>query len=556
MRRVQLILVPLDIAAVSSQIAESAWNLAELYGAEVHFLHVSPRGMFSQDVSPDGREEMLKLLQGLTGLPQGEGAAPVPVQYQVRSGSPAREIVRYAEEYAADLIVMGTHGRTRLSHMMLGSVAEAVLHEAPCPVVIVPGNKGRGTSQEDTEAPLADNLARDEPFASGGLENVVEANRVVELLHRATLWRATDVHLDPAAGARVRVRFRVDGRLRTFCHLDQHIAAPLLMQVKLMSGFATTQSFEPQEGRLKLPATMGEMEVRVTLVPAFDGDAVALRLLKHETLPRPLSSLGMSPTTLAAVNRMLHQREGLVLVTGPTGVGKTTTVYAMLQTLDTGDRNIVSVEDPVEYRVPSMVQISVNPRHNVTMTRGLRTVLRMDPDVVFIGEVRDVEALEIAMRASSSGRYVFSTLHTRDVASTLTALRDLHANNYSLAGNLSGIICQRLVRCLCRNCRQPVPLTDDEREVFLAQQIDPPHELYQAQGCAACKNSGYRDRIGVFEAVVAEGEVVAAIQSGAPEDELRRCIRETGIPSLSADVLMKVRDGITSLAEARSMGWA
>ncbi|MDB5341062.1 MAG: hypothetical protein JWN70_6681, partial [Planctomycetaceae bacterium] len=403
--------------------------------------------------------------------------------------------------------------------------------------------------------PTGGPAAPEEPFAMEGLDRPLDANRVVELLQRAIQWRASDVHIDPVGQDRVWIRFRVDGKLRTFCHLDQNLAAPLMMQLKLMADLDTTQTFEPLEARLKLPPVLGRIEVRVTIVPAADGDAVALRVLTHETLPRPLGTLGMSDATHTAVDEMLHHRAGLVLVTGPTGTGKTTTVYAMLQTLGPGDHNIVSIEDPVEYRVPGIRQLSVNSRHNLTLTRGLRTLLRMDPDVVFIGEIRDVEALEIAMRAGSSGRYVFSTLHTRDVASTVTALRDLHADNYSLAANLTGIVSQRLIRCLCRSCRIAVPITPEEREIFLAEDLKPPAELFQPRGCSACQKSGYHERVGVFEAVVANDEIVAAIQRGASEDELRQVIRATQFRSLKYDALSKVRDGITSLNEACALSW-
>ncbi|MDB5389507.1 MAG: hypothetical protein JWM11_5153, partial [Planctomycetaceae bacterium] len=475
----------------------------------------------------------------------------------VRYGSPAGEFFQHAQEYAIGSIVMGSRGRSRLAHMVLGGVAEAVLRDAPCPVLVMPENcpiggppGGHNSDAEKTIEPA------DETFSFEGPDHAWDANRVIELLRRAAQWRATDVHIDPVSSDRVWIRFRVDGKLRTFCHLDQSLAAPLLMQIKLMADFDTTQLFAPMEGRLKLPATLDMMEVRVTIVPACDGDAVAMRLLKHDTLPKPLSMLGMSASTHAAIEQMLQHHGGLVLVTGPTGSGKTTTVYAMLQQLGTGDRNIVSIEDPVEYRVAGIRQLSVNARHDFTMARGLRTLLRMDPDVVFIGEIRDAEALEIAMRASSSGHYVFTTLHTRDVASTVTALRDLHADNYSLAANLTGIVSQRLLRCLCRECRVAVPTTDDERRLFVAAEMEPPVELYQPRGCGICQNSGYRGRVGVFEAVVVTPEIMSAIQRGVPEDELRQLIRSAHSTSLSDDALSKAFDGITSLDEARALGWA
>lgn len=549
------IVVALDFSHASPALINYAWNLAELQSSELHFLHILPRAAVSQENPPQAQVSAVQALQTLTGLPHGDRAAAISFTHQVRIGSPAREIITYARECSASTILVGTRGRSRLAYMVLGSVAEAVVREASCPVMVIPDTCLMGFQAEDNRLSVEEPAAPDEPFTGEGHGRPLDANHVVELLQRAIQWRASDVHIDPVGQDRVWIRFRVDGKLRTFCHLDQNLAAPLMMQLKLMADLDTTQTFEPLEARLKLPPTLGRIEVRVTIVPACDGDAVALRLLPRETLPRPLGTLGMSESTHTAVEQMLHHRAGLVLVTGPTGTGKTTTVYAMLQTLGAGDHNIVSIEDPVEYRVPGIRQLSVNSRHNLTLTRGLRTLLRMDPDVVFIGEIRDVEALEIAMRAGSSGRYVFSTLHTRDVASTVTALRDLHADNYSLAANLTGIVSQRLIRCLCRNCRIAVPITPEERESFLAEGLEPPAELFQPRGCSTCQNSGYHDRVGVFEAVVANDEIVDAIQRGAAEDELRQVIRATQFRSLKYDALIKVSEGLTSLNEANALSW-
>lgn len=550
------IVVALDGSQASPALIAYAWNLAESRAGEIHFLHIVPRATWSQEEAAQSQLEIIQTLQTLTGLPPGDSSGLVSFTHQVRVGSPAREIINYAKECSASTILIGTRGRSRLINMVLGSVAQAIVRGAPCPVLVVPDACLSHTRGGEHAILGGNGETVEETFATEEHHRTTpETNRVVELLSRAIQWRATDVHIDSTGQDRVWIRFRVDGKLQTFCHLDQNLAAPLLMQLKLMADLDTTQTFEPQEARLKLPPSLGSIEVRVTIVPACDGDAVAMRLLKHEALPRQLETLGMSDATHAAVEAMLHHRPGLVLVTGPTGTGKTTTVYAMLQTLGAGDHNIVSIEDPVEYRVPGIRQLSVNSRHNLTLTRGLKTLLRMDPDVVFIGEIRDQEALEIAMRASSSGRYVFSTLHTRDVASTVTALRDLHADNYSLAGNLTGIVSQRLIRCLCRECRVAVRTTAEERAIFLAEELEPPEELFQPRGCPACKQSGFHDRVGVFEAVVANQEIISAVQSGASEDELRRVIRATQFRSLKWDALTKVRDGITSLNEARELSW-
>jgi type II secretory ATPase GspE/PulE/Tfp pilus assembly ATPase PilB-like protein len=233
----------------------------------------------------------------------------------------------------------------------------------------------------------------------------------------------------------------------------------------------------------------------------------------------------------------------------------------MLDTLGGGDKNIVSIEDPVEFPAGFIRQMEVDQRHGVTMTSGLRTLLRMDPDIVFLGEIRDAEAAEIAMRAASSGKYVFTTLHTRDVASTVTAILDLGIDRRSLAGNLTGIISQRLVRRLCPHCRQPATLRDKDRAWFaqcgFAQNgIEPPPQLFEPVGCPACRGKGFRGRIGIFEVVLADPDLVQLITQGATEQEVRDHIRRTGTPDLTLDALSKVTSGLTSLDEARKMTWA
>jgi type II secretory ATPase GspE/PulE/Tfp pilus assembly ATPase PilB-like protein len=248
--------------------------------------------------------------------------------------------------------------------------------------------------------------------------------------------------------------------------------------------------------------------------------------------------------------------EGVVLVTGPANSGKTTTAYSMVYALDDGHRNIVTIEDPPEYHIPSFRQLAADERHGVTMTSGLRTLLRMDPDIVLVGEIRDVEAAQIAMRAASSGKFVFTTLHTRDVASTLTALRDLHVDNRSLAGNLTGIVSQRLVRRLCPRCRREAALDADSARLFADEGLEPPERVLAPAGCEACRQTGYFERIGIFEVVVPDREFRAAIESGASEDELRSVIRSQGTTSLRSDALLKVQSGATSLDELRAMTWA
>jgi type II secretory ATPase GspE/PulE/Tfp pilus assembly ATPase PilB-like protein len=258
---------------------------------------------------------------------------------------------------------------------------------------------------------------------------------------------------------------------------------------------------------------------------------------------------------LATVKEILHGGEGLVLVTGPTGSGKTTSVYSMLETYGSTNKNIVSIEDPVEFDVPFVRQVNVDERHDVTMTSGLKTILRMDPDIVFVGEIRDSENAEIALRAASSGRFVFSSLHTRDVASTFTGLRDLGMSNHTIAGNLVGVVNQRLVRKLCEKCRKAVEPDERCKKSFSDLGLELPASVYESVGCDACRGSGFKGRCGVFECVKIDDELADLIANNASEAELRRLIRSKGISSLTTEAMLKVRDGVTSFEEANSLRW-
>jgi type II secretory ATPase GspE/PulE/Tfp pilus assembly ATPase PilB-like protein/nucleotide-binding universal stress UspA family protein len=551
MREVKRILAATDFDDDGDAAVDYACHLAQQLGAELHLLHVVPKS-FLPIRAAEEEQRLQSAHEGLGRLPERITPANLMIVRKTCEGAPADEILRYAEEIGIDLIVLGTHGRSGLAHFVLGSIAEKLIRAAACPIVIIRGSMHQ--LRDDT-------VAGDESSSTGvpafrSLGQVAASNRVLELLERALAVRATDVHIDPISSDEFKVRFRVDGRLEQYCILDRSVALPLLMQLKVMSDLDIARPFEPNEGRVGLPASMADTEVRITTIPVAGGDAVALRLLRHEATPPSLSELGFSPQAMAAVNGMLHDGEGIVLVTGPTGSGKTTTVHAMLRLLDNGTRNLMSIEDPVEYRVPAIRQMSVDAKHGLTMTRGLRTLLRMDPDVVFIGEIRDVEAMEIALRAASSGKYVFSTLHTRDVASTVTALRDLNADNLSLGGNLKGIVSQRLMRRVCRECCGRSEPSEPERNSFLAEGVEPPQMLPRPNGCPNCRNTGFRGRIGVFEAVRTTGNIAEAIQRGTAEDELRRTIRSAGTTSLMADALTRVRDGVTSLEEALSIKWA
>lgn len=546
------ILVPTDYSQCSITALKHAINLARGSDGTLLLLHVSePRSERFPAMTPESedplRQDVVLLLESL-----GQATPPLSFEERRVEGLPVTAILTVARQENVDLIVMGTSGRTGIRRMLMGSVAEEVCRRAPCPVLTLKANSlepaEESTSQLWERLTSLNHLKPSTSHLDALSAEEINDNPSYALLSRAVAARASDIHLDPT-GQDFVIRFRIDGKLNTYCHLSKEVGHALLTQLKVTAGLDIADPFHPQEGRLRLPESLCEYQVRITSVPVIDGEAVSLRVLGRERLLKPLDQLGLSPEAQTGIRNILTHGEGLVLVTGPTGSGKSTTLYSMLCTLDDGQRNIVSIEDPVECDVPSFRQVSVDLRHGITMTKGLKTVLRLDPDVVFVGEVRDGEAAETAMRAASSGKYVFSSLHTRDIASTVTALRDLHVDNRSLAGNLSGIVSQRLIRRLCTDCARPVPVTEEQAEAFLRYEIEPPKEIHQPIGCPRCRGTGYFDRIGVFEVLTSDMGIMAAIENGESEEQLRQLIESRGICSLRRDALQKVAQGISSFEE-------
>ncbi|QEF97207.1 Putative type II secretion system protein E [Stieleria maiorica] len=381
-----------------------------------------------------------------------------------------------------------------------------------------------------------------------------ETTTAISLLRRAIEAEATDIHIDPLSRDEHVVHFRVDGKMQQFCTMHHNIATQAMKQLKLMANVSLSDPFRPAESRLDLPDSISTHEVRITTAPVAQGEAIALRLIDYEQSRRPLSELGLSQNSFASVYRMLHRRSGVVLISGPTGAGKTTTAYSILNVLFSEKQNIISIEDPVELIVPFMRQIDVDQRHGFTMAAGLSTILRMDPDVVFVGEIRDQEGAKVAMHAASCGKRAFSTIHRRDVSSTLSAMLDFEIDSATLASNLSGVITQRLVRRLCTHCCQVSPVTRQEQALFESHNLVVPTTIARPRSCQHCRGTGYKGRIGVFEAVVIDDELSDAIQKRKQESEIRTIIRAGGA-GLVRDALMKVRDKITSIQEVQDMSW-
>ena len=552
------VLFPTDYSACSRATLTHAVAIARAMCAELTILHVAPPGSFiDAETDPSEHTERTATL-GAIALALGDGCG-VEYRQEIIEGDPTSEIVAWIEREGIDLVVMGTTGRTGLRRVLLGSVAEAVVRLAPCAVLTL-------------KAAPHDHSDVDHPEAAGQLTQMVQQaalpqlvlpsrpmfveddteSAAMSLISRAITARASDVHIDPLDD-QMSIRFRIDGRMREYCRVSNEVGSAIGTQLKVLANIDFTDRFHPREGRIELPKSLTGYEVRITTMPAAGGPAVSLRVISRDRVMRPLERLGFSAEALVLVQKMLETGEGIILVTGPTGSGKTTTAYSMLHALDNGARNIVSIEDPVEIFIPHFRQLAVDLKHDVTLTSGLKTILRVDPDVVLVGEIRDREAAETAMRAASSGKYVFASLHTRDVAATVTALRDLHIDNRSLAGNLTGIISQRLIRRLCEECCVNIAVTQGDVDEFVGNDLAAPEILRRAVGCPRCQGTGYYERIGIYEVVVPDASIAGAIAEGAAEDDLRRVLRSRGHSSLRMDVLEKVRSGLTSMEEYHAL---
>jgi len=365
------------------------------------------------------------------------------------------------------------------------------------------------------------------------------------LLTQAVREGASDVHLE-IFESRALVRFRVDGALRDVVEPRRGLHPAMVSRIKVMASLDIAEKRLPQDGRIALRIAGRPIDVRVSTIPTGSGERVVLRLLDKQANRLTLDALGMAPAARDRIDELIHEPHGIFLVTGPTGSGKTTTLYSALSRLDRKTRNILTVEDPIEYELDGVGQTQVNPRIEMTFARALRAILRQDPDIVMIGEIRDLETAQIAVQASLTGHLVLATLHTNDAPGAVTRLIDMGIEPYLLASTLNGVLAQRLVRKLCPDCKVPYEPDAAERSVFAK---NTPDRLYRAVGCGACNFSGYRGRTGIHELLVTDDELRHQIHDGVAESALREYAVRHGMTRLRDDGLRWVRDGATSLDE-------
>ena len=351
------------------------------------------------------------------------------------------------------------------------------------------------------------------------------------LLTQAAKDGASDIHIEPYERSSA-VRFRVDGTLREVVQPNKALHAALISRLKIMAELDISEKRLPQDGRISLRIGGRAVDVRVSTLPSAHGERAVLRLLDKAESKFTLEGLGMSGETLTRFDKLIHQPHGIVLVTGPTGSGKTTTLYASLGRIDTASTNVLTVEDPVEYELAGIGQTQVNPKIDLTFAKALRAILRQDPDVIMIGEIRDFETAQIAIQASLTGHLVLATVHTNDAPSTVTRLTDMGVEPFLLSSTLLGVLAQRLVRKLCPHCK-----TADARGRF------------RPVGCAECGHTGYKGRTGVYELMVADDKVKSLIHSRAAESQLFVAAEQAGLRSMREDGERLVAEGVTSAEE-------
>ncbi len=367
------------------------------------------------------------------------------------------------------------------------------------------------------------------------------------ILTEAIKENASDIHIETFE-RNLTVRFRIDGVLREIVQPKRQLAPLLVSRIKVMAKLDIAEKRIPQDGRISLRIAGREVDVRVSTMPASNGERVVLRLLDKNATRLDLSHLGMLQRDYKLMRDLVNKPHGIILVTGPTGSGKTTTLYAALSDINDQSRNILTVEDPIEYNLPGIGQTQVNTKVDMTFARGLRAILRQDPDVVMIGEIRDRETAEIAVQASLTGHLVLSTLHTNTAVGAVTRLQDMGIEPFLISSSLLGILAQRLVRTLCAECKVPYEADDATMDLLGLRAEQPPLTLYKPHGCDACNQSGYRGRQGIYELIHVDDEMRNQIHSCVGEQEMNDYVRRSS-PSIRQDGMTKVMQGITTIEE-------
>ncbi len=387
-----------------------------------------------------------------------------------------------------------------------------------------------------------------------------EANRISRLLETilgaAIALDASDMHMEPEEGY-VRLRFRLDGILQDVLTFDRATYGLVNSRLKLLAGLKLNIKSAAQDGRFSITLAEGAIEIRASVLPGAYGEAIVLRLLNPKSISVPLEELGMQPKILAALLREIAKPNGMLLTTGPTGSGKTTTLYAFLRRTHTPGVKIITIEDPIEYHLPGIVQTQVEAEKQYTFASGLRSALRQDPDVIMVGEIRDKETAGIAINASLTGHLVFSTLHTNNAAGTFPRLVDLGVDPKVITSAINVAMAQRLVRKLCPQCKEEIVIPQKEKALMgrILARLPPgdapanPGKMWRPKGCGKCNGTGYKGRIGIYEAILSDGTIEKVVRENSSEREIALAAVPQGLPTMQQDGILKVLTGVTSLQE-------
>lgn len=403
-----------------------------------------------------------------------------------------------------------------------------------------------GASRVDHIGTLEEELAR------GADVSIVSF--VSSLIERAYTKRASDIHIDPSQED-VRIRLRVDGVLQDTCHYPKNMHGEVISRVKVLAGLRTDEHQAPQDGRFRYVFGDGTktIDMRVSIAPTYHGENIVLRLLSDNAENFTLEMLGFSESDAKKIKDAIQKPNGMILSTGPTGSGKTTTLYTLIKMLNSPDVSIVTIEDPIEYSVSHIEQIQVNARVGLTFANGLRSILRQDPDIIMVGEIRDAETAGIAVNTALTGHLLLSTLHTNDAATTLPRLLDMGIDAYLVSSTMNIAIGQRLVRKICASCKEPYKVTAAGVEalssVKLARPVFEGETVYKGKGCEECNHTGYKGRICVNEVLVADNDIREAILRKASAGELRQIAIKNGMTTMLEDGFQKVRKGDTTVEE-------
>ncbi|MBE9565418.1 MAG: Flp pilus assembly complex ATPase component TadA [Proteobacteria bacterium] len=432
---------------------------------------------------------------------------------------------------------------------------------------LMSGTSDGGGTQEELQTALqaldgegGAALADDMDLSGGGIEEDVDSTQAMEdeapiirvvnvIIQQAIKDRASDIHIEPDRRG-VRIRYRIDGVLHEVMQVPKYVHAPLISRVKIMGDMNIAERRIPQDGRIHIRHEGKEYDLRVSSLPTVFGEKIVMRILDQSSVLIGLNKLGMFAETQAQLEAIIVQPNGMILSTGPTGSGKTTTQYAILNKINSVEKNIITIEDPVEYQLRGLNQVHVNRKAGLTFANAMRAFVRQDPDIIMVGEIRDLETAETGVQASLTGHLVLSTLHTNDAPSAVTRLVDMGVEPFLISASIIGVLAQRLARQICQNCKEPYkPPADALRRVGFNVENAEDVVFYRGRGCEQCKHTGYRGRNGIFEFMLMTEEIQDLIVKRAPLSEVRNAALASGMKTLKQDGFQKVLEGMTTVEE-------